>query len=404
MAPPSDAECCFCWERGTEEDPLHARCACRGDMGFVHVQCQIKCSERDEMSWCNCGTCKQPFFGVVQLDLARARWERAQDRREEDRERLNAMDCLANALAGSLDYAAALRLYEQGLAIERRVNGDLDPNTLASIHNLAKCHIQQGDPSLALPLAEECLRGCRQTVGDEHTVTLSAMSTLSDVQREMGNHDEALLLAQRALATRRRTLGNQHFHTLISMNRAAVILTRMGDKEAALPLYEETMALQKRTLGSEHPETLWAIANAGTLHCELGRFGEGLPLIREAVAGRRKMLGEDHPHTLEAIETLEAYEAAAFAMEQKLEVLKLKLKLKLMEQQLGSVSAEFEAWRRRDRAASFVILCLSCGILFLMLLKQTIARQDEQLAKIMEHVDMQPENSFAVAIYDPAGL
>lgn len=55
----------------------------------------------------------------------------------------------------------------------------------------------------------------------------------------------------------------------------------------------------------------------------------------------------------------------------------------------------------------FILLCmlfiLLCGEK-LRLLKQTITRQDEQLAKIMEHVDMQPENSFAVAIYDPAGL
>ena len=62
------------------------------------------------------------------------------------------MECLANALTGSGDYAAALPLYEEHLATNRRVNSDLHYNTLASIFNLARLHVHMKNPSLALPL------------------------------------------------------------------------------------------------------------------------------------------------------------------------------------------------------------------------------------------------------------
>ena len=52
------------------------------------------------------------------------------------------------------DYAAALPLYEELLAVDRRSLGNLDYNVLVSMHNLARLHFQMGNPSLALPLAE----------------------------------------------------------------------------------------------------------------------------------------------------------------------------------------------------------------------------------------------------------
>ena len=82
---------------------------------------------------------------------------------EEDRERLNAMNCLAMALEEEHDYSAALPLYEQVLAIRRRTLGDLHANTLTCIYSVAQCHNRMDNPSMALPLAEECLRGRRQT-------------------------------------------------------------------------------------------------------------------------------------------------------------------------------------------------------------------------------------------------
>ena len=119
------------------------------------------------------------------MGLARARWERARGRPEEDAGRLDALDDLADALQNSREYAAALPLKEEALEIDRRISGDLHITTLTSMYNLALLHVVMGNLSLALPLAEECLRGRQQTQGDEHEHTLKSMLQLSIVHRDM---------------------------------------------------------------------------------------------------------------------------------------------------------------------------------------------------------------------------
>ena len=108
---PFEAVCIICLDRGDE--PLHRNCACRGPTaGFAHMSCLVRyvssAAETDPLRWYECGTCKQRYFGATQLGLARARWERARGRPEEDGERVGAMECLAIALAGSRENTAAL--------------------------------------------------------------------------------------------------------------------------------------------------------------------------------------------------------------------------------------------------------------------------------------------------------
>ena len=118
-AAPPEAVCIICLDRGDE--PLHRNCACRGPTaGFAHMSCLVRyvssAAETNPDLWYDCGTCKQRYFGATMLGLARARWERAKGLPEDDEERLNAMNCLANALTDSRDYPAALPLMEERLA------------------------------------------------------------------------------------------------------------------------------------------------------------------------------------------------------------------------------------------------------------------------------------------------
>ena len=150
---PPEAVCIICLDRGDE--PLHRNCACRGPTaGFAHMSCLVRyvasAAETNDDLWYDCGTCKQRYFGATKLGLARARWERARGRPEEDLERLGAMNCLAGALQGSGDYVAALPLKEEVLAIERRINGDMYENTLVAIFNLANLHVIMDTPGTPL--------------------------------------------------------------------------------------------------------------------------------------------------------------------------------------------------------------------------------------------------------------
>ena len=88
---PPEAVCIICLDRGDE--PLHRNCACRGPTaGFAHMSCLVRyvssAAATNPRRWIECGTCKQRYFGATRMGLARARWDRARGRPEEDDERL----------------------------------------------------------------------------------------------------------------------------------------------------------------------------------------------------------------------------------------------------------------------------------------------------------------------------
>ena len=161
---PPEAVCIVCLDRGDEA--LLRNCACRGSMaGYAHIEClaQYAAAARHKPElWTECGTCKQRFFGATQLGLARARLERARGLPEQDTERLNAMNDLALALTSTGEYASALPLFEEVLAVRRRTihaGSNLHTDTLTSMFNLADLHNKMERPDLALPLAEDCRIG-----------------------------------------------------------------------------------------------------------------------------------------------------------------------------------------------------------------------------------------------------
>lgn len=127
----------------TRRSVLQRSCACRGDhSGWAHLHCLVNAATRSNPEiWSTCPTCTQDFTGALQLGLAQASWELWRGKGVEDGRRLEAADRLAGALQTvAHDYPAALRLYEEVLAISRRVDGDDDSNTLISINNLAGLH------------------------------------------------------------------------------------------------------------------------------------------------------------------------------------------------------------------------------------------------------------------------
>jgi tetratricopeptide (TPR) repeat protein len=271
--------CWICYERAFVAEagahsagPLLRACACRGpDASFSHLPCLVKYAganraASDAKSWYECPTCKQEYTGELQLGLARARWELVRGRAAEDAERREAADNLARALHDAGDFEGALPLFEEVLAVERRINGDDHPATLDCINNLAPLH------------------------------------------SDMGNHDLALSMYSEALAKRRRLLGDEDPETLIVIGNLAAVHSDMGNLDLALPLHEEALAGRRRVLGNAHPHTLDNIYNMAGLRDDMGEHAAAVTLMREVLAGRRRVLGEDHPSTQAAIAAMDVIE------------------------------------------------------------------------------------------------
>jgi tetratricopeptide (TPR) repeat protein len=265
--------CWICYERAFVAEagahsagPLLRACACRGpDASFSHLPCLVKYAGANgtasrRKSWRQCPTCKQDYTGELQLGLARARWELVRGRAVEDGERLEAVDDLARALHDAGDFDGALPLFEEALAVERRIHGDDHPGTLTSICNLATLHSAMDNDGLALPLYTEALANSRRVLGDEDRATLTVIGNVAAMHSDMGTHGLALPLYKEALAGRRRVLGNAHPHTLHALYNMAILRDNMGEHAAAATLMREALAGRRRVLGEDHPSTQAAIA------------------------------------------------------------------------------------------------------------------------------------------------
>ena len=128
--------CLICFE--ASPPPIQSGCACRGPAGLVHPGCRVQAAETlverkgSSMWWFTCQTCEQNFTGTICTGLANAWWSQVRDRDEEDPERLEAANNLANSLHGQGKYAEAEEMLREVLPVLKRVLGAEHPDTLAA--------------------------------------------------------------------------------------------------------------------------------------------------------------------------------------------------------------------------------------------------------------------------------
>jgi serine/threonine protein kinase len=198
----------------------------------------------------------------------------------------------------------AAEQFEAARALYAKHRGPDHPDTLASMHNLARCFGALGRHTDALKLNEDTLALRKAKLGLDHPDTLWSMNNLANSFGSLGRHIEALELNEKTLALRKVRLGPDHPDTLVSISQLASCFDALGRRTDALKLREETLALSKVKLGADHPFTLGCMHNLAISYCEFLRYTEALKLDEETLALMKAKLGPDHPSTLLSMNNL----------------------------------------------------------------------------------------------------
>ena len=207
---------------------------------------------------------------------------------------LNQLGCY---LENKGDYARALPLFEQALAIRQTVLGENHPETANSLNNLAVLYRSQGDDARALPLFEQAL-AIRQTVsGENHPETANSLNNLAVLYDSQGDHAHALPLYEQALVICQTVLDENHPDTARSLNNLASLYDSQGDYARALPLYEQALVIRQAVLGANHPDTSESLNNLASLYYSQGDYTRALPLFEQALNILQQALGDEHPNT-----------------------------------------------------------------------------------------------------------
>jgi hypothetical protein len=144
----ANGTCYVCYE--SQPPPIQSGCACRGEAGFVHIECMVQVAvsqvgHRGNTAWWGSHTCKQHFTGAMRTGLAEAWWARVRDAVEENAERQSAAYNLGQSLCGEGTYGEAERTFREVHGIRMRVLGPEHPRTVSCASEIASCLMGQGN-------------------------------------------------------------------------------------------------------------------------------------------------------------------------------------------------------------------------------------------------------------------
>ncbi len=193
------------------------------------------------------------------------------------------------------DYKQAEPLFQEALAIRRRVLGEQHPAHARSLNNLAALYHGMGDYVRAEVLYQEALTIRRRVLGANHAGYATSLNNLGLLYKEMGEYTRAEPLYQEALVIRRRVLGVNHSAYAASLNNLAALYRAMGDYLQARQLYQEAHEIGKRVLGEQHPDHARSLNNLGLFYEEMGEYARAEVLYQEALDITKRVLGNTHP-------------------------------------------------------------------------------------------------------------
>lgn len=199
----------------------------------------------------------------------------------------------------------AARHLERARDLRREHLGPEHSQTLSAMNDLASVYEVLGRRAEATALYEEVLAVRRRLFepSDDQKL-LTSINNMGFILAGQGRHEEAEVLLEEALKRRRRALGETHFQTLSTKNNLATIYVARDELDRAEPLLREVLRERRRQLREHDPKIFRSVANLARLLIQKGAHGEAEALLLPARERATKVLGTHHLMTLDLLASL----------------------------------------------------------------------------------------------------
>lgn len=192
-------------------------------------------------------------------------------------------------------YDQAHGLFEEVIALHRRLHSGDHRELAAALNDLASVYEAKGEPKRAEELLRECI-AMRRRLGDEENL-IKPMNNLASILSKRGEFAAAERIYREGLDLRRASLGLRHPNVAISLRSLAVALYTAGDLDAAEPLLREALDIQLETYGRQSPKVAATLVSLGRVAQARGQLEEAKRLFTEVLEIRRAKLGEEQVST-----------------------------------------------------------------------------------------------------------
>jgi tetratricopeptide (TPR) repeat protein len=201
-------------------------------------------------------------------------------------------------------YREAQVLFEEVLALRRKVLGEEHPEMALSYHYVAATLRDQGRYKEAEDRYRTVLKIRRKTLGEEHPLTGAGYLNVAKNLDDQGRYKEAEGFHQKALDITREALGEGNLDTATCDDSLAINLNNQGRYKEAAGLFKQALSIRRNVLGEEHPDTAASYHNVAFNLNAQGRYKEAQEGFQKALAIKHKVLGEEHPDTARSYDNL----------------------------------------------------------------------------------------------------
>jgi len=205
---------------------------------------------------------------------------------------------VGNALNMLDRFPEALAAYERSHAIALQLGGPNHPELAPCLANMAVAHRKMGNTRAAVPLQLEVIRLRKGDANADLNTLAASCVNLGQTYGVLNQADEALSCLHEAVAIYRANpnvdkdgLSRALFGIGLAQGEAKLF-------DDALATYQEVLAIQKTVYGAAHP----AVANtmhtmAATMRAQ-GRAAEASAMGKQAVRALEQSMGADDPGTV----------------------------------------------------------------------------------------------------------
>jgi len=233
----------------------------------------------------------------------------AVDEREEVETEQTAQDKLELAydLEDRGDYAAAVVLYQEAIAVFTAVSGGDSLGLAKSYAGIGiTCVAQgqctegndaQGKYAEALEYQQKSLAIRIRVLGHDHVTVAGSYNNIAHVYGKQRKYAEALEYQHKSLAIQIRVLGLDNLDVAGSYNNLGSVYATQGKHAEALEYFQKSLATLIRVLGHDHVQVARSYGNLGYVYRGQGRITEAKEMFTKTYDIFLKVLGPDHQDT-----------------------------------------------------------------------------------------------------------
>jgi non-specific serine/threonine protein kinase/serine/threonine-protein kinase len=175
---------------------------------------------------------------------------------------------------------------------QRLAFGEDDPDTLDSLHGLARAYSDLARYDEARKLFDTLIAKYKKLFGPENSKTLGVINGLAVVDLESKNDVEAEQLLRPLLEIDERLFGPEHPITHTAVNNLGGAIRGQGRNEEARPYYERALKLSNKLYGPDSYPAVIAENNYSLLLRDVGDYAEAEKHARISVEHADKAFGE----------------------------------------------------------------------------------------------------------------